>query len=122
VALLALGERQVATAAFDRAEAASEEVGDAAGVVLAGLGRATIAQIDGDSVSPPAAVRGGCARLTRLGTPLWGGHALAGVAWCDWRDELLDDVLRPATRVARRREQLRRADPLVRPAWTGSHA
>ena len=34
------------------------------------------------------AVRG----LTRLGIPLWSGHALAGVAWCDWRDGLLDGL------------------------------
>jgi predicted ATPase/DNA-binding SARP family transcriptional activator len=92
VALLALGEREAAAAAFDRAAAASEDVGDAAGVVLAGLGRATIAQIDGDSGTArllfEEAVRG----LTRLGTPLWGGHALAGVAWCDWRDGLLEEA------------------------------
>ena len=92
VALLALGQREAATAAFDRAAAASEEVGDAAGVVLAGLGRAQIAQIDGDPAAArplfEEAVRG----LTRLGTPLWAGHALAGAAWCDWREELLDDA------------------------------
>jgi tetratricopeptide (TPR) repeat protein len=92
VALLALGERAAASAAFDRAASASEEVGDAAGVVLAGLGRAQIAQIDGDATTArplfEEAVRG----LTRLGTPLWGGHALAGIAWCDWRDGLLDDT------------------------------
>ena len=92
VALLAVGERQAATAAFDRAAAASEEVGDAAGVVLAGLGRAQMAQIDGDTTAArplfEEAVRG----LTRLGTPLWIGHALAGVAWCDWREGLLDEA------------------------------
>jgi len=92
VALLALGEREAASRAFGRAASASEEVGDAAGVVLAGLGRAQIAQIDADAQAarPPyeEAVRG----LTRLGTPLWAGHALAGVAWCDWRDGLLDDA------------------------------
>jgi predicted ATPase/DNA-binding SARP family transcriptional activator len=94
VALLALGERQAASAAFERAAAASEEVGDAAGVVLARLGRAQIEQIDGDPTTArplfEEAVRG----LTRLGTPLWGGHALAGVAWCDWREGLLDDAAR----------------------------
>ncbi len=99
VALLALGEREAASAAFDRAASASEEVGDAAGVVLAGLGRAQIAQIDGDTETArplfAEAVRG----LTRLGTPLWGGHALAGVAWCDWRDGLLDDAAERYTQV-----------------------
>ena len=92
VALLSLGERAAAATAFDRAAAASDEVGDAAGVVLAGLGRATIAQIDGDSDTArplfDEAVRG----LARLGTPLWGGHALAGAAWCDLQDELLKDA------------------------------
>jgi tetratricopeptide (TPR) repeat protein len=99
VALLALGERGAAVAAFERAAAASEEVGDAAGVVLASLGRGTIAQIDGDTSSArplfEQAVRG----LTRLATPLWGGHALAGLAWCDWRDGLLDDASERYTRV-----------------------
>jgi predicted ATPase/DNA-binding SARP family transcriptional activator len=92
VALLALGDREAGVGAFDRAAAASEEVGDAAGVVLAGLGRAQIAQIDSDATTArphfEEAVRG----LTRLGTPLWGGHALAGVAWCDWREGLLEDA------------------------------
>ncbi|SFO60610.1 Predicted ATPase [Geodermatophilus obscurus] len=99
VALLALGERAAASAAFDRAASASEEVGDAAGVVLAGLGRAQIAQVEGDAASArplfEEAVRG----LTRLGTPLWGGHALAGVAWCDWRDGMLDDAAERYTQV-----------------------
>ena len=92
VALLALGEREQAAAAFHRAATASEEVGDAAGVVLAGLGRATLAQIDGDAATArplfEEAVRG----LTRLRTPLWAGHALAGVAWCDWRDGLVEEA------------------------------
>ncbi|MCZ2825859.1 MULTISPECIES: AfsR/SARP family transcriptional regulator [unclassified Modestobacter] len=99
VALLGLGEREAASAAFDRAASASEEVGDAAGVVLAGLGRAQIAQIDGNVATArplfEEAVRG----LTQLGTPLWGGHALAGVAWCDWRDGLLDDAAERYTQV-----------------------
>jgi predicted ATPase len=107
VALLALGERAAASAAFDRAAAASEEVGDAAGVVLAGLGRAQTAQIDGDEATArplfEEAVRG----LTRLGTPLWGGHALAGVAWCDWREGLLDDAAERYTQVHAAGQQYR---------------
>jgi tetratricopeptide (TPR) repeat protein len=105
MALLALGEREAAAAAFDRAAAASEEVGDAAGVVLAGLGRGTIAQMDGDTSSArplfEEAVRG----LTRLGTPLWGGHALAGLAWCDWSDGLLDEAAERYARVHAAGEQ-----------------
>jgi predicted ATPase/DNA-binding SARP family transcriptional activator len=99
VALLALGEREAASAAFDRAASASEEVGDAAGVVLAGLGRAQIAQIDGDAATARPLFEGAVRGLTRLGTPLWGGHALAGVAWCDWRDGLLDDAAERYTQV-----------------------
>jgi predicted ATPase/DNA-binding SARP family transcriptional activator len=92
VALLALGERDAAQAAFDRAAAASEEVGDAAGVVLARLGAATIAQTDNDANAARAAFEDSARGLEQLGTPLWAGHALAGVAWCDWRDGLLDDA------------------------------
>jgi predicted ATPase/DNA-binding SARP family transcriptional activator len=91
-ALLALGERDAAAAAFDRAATASQEVGDAAGVVLAGLGRAQIAQLDGDVARARTLFQEAVRGLTRLGTPLWGGQALAGVAWCDWRDGLLEDA------------------------------
>ena len=92
LALLALGEREAASAAFDRAASASEEVGDAAGIVLAGLGRAQIEQIDGDAATARPLFEESVRGLTQLGIPLWGGHALAGVAWCDWRDGLLDDA------------------------------
>jgi hypothetical protein len=44
--------------------------------------------------------------LTRLKTPLWGGHALAGVAWCDWRDGLLNDAAEKYTQVRASGEQL----------------
>ncbi|MDN5747815.1 MAG: hypothetical protein L0H64_04760, partial [Pseudonocardia sp.] len=116
VALLALGEREAASAAFDRAGSASEEVGDAAGDVLAGLGRAQIAQIDGDAATARPLFEDAVRGLTRLGTPLWGGHALAGVAWCDWRDGLPDDAAErysrctlPGSSTANR--------PCSRPAW-----
>jgi hypothetical protein len=91
-ALLAVGERDAAAAAFDRATAASQEVGDAAGVVLAGLGRATMSQVDRDHVTARPLFEEAARGLTRLGTPLWAGHAIAGIAWCDWRDGLLDDA------------------------------
>ena len=98
VALLALGEREAASAAFDRAAAASEEVGDAAGVVLAGLGRATIAQIDGDPIDRPAAVRGGGARADPAGDAAVGR---ARARRCR--------VVRLARRAARRRRREVRA-------------
>lgn len=92
VALLALGERDAAQAAFDRAATASEEVGDAAGVILARLGAATMAQADYDADAARPAFEESARGLEQLGTPLWAGHALAGVAWCDWRDGLLDEA------------------------------
>ncbi|MEP7021644.1 MAG: BTAD domain-containing putative transcriptional regulator, partial [Pseudonocardiales bacterium] len=99
VALLNLGERAAASAAFNRASTASMEVGDAAGVVLAGLGQATIAQMDGDPAAARPLFEQAVQGLNRLETPLWGGHALAGVAWCDWREELFDDALQRYTQV-----------------------
>jgi tetratricopeptide (TPR) repeat protein len=92
VALIAVGQREAAAAAFDQAASASEEVGDAAGVVLAGLGRAQTAQIDGGAAAARPLFEEAARGLTRLGTPLWAGHALAGVAWCDWQEGLLDDA------------------------------
>jgi tetratricopeptide (TPR) repeat protein len=93
VALLALGEREAANAALDRAAAASQEVGDAAGVVLAGLVRGTMAQIDGDAATARPLFDEAASGLTRLKTPLWEGQARAGTAWCDWREGLLDDAV-----------------------------
>jgi hypothetical protein len=93
VALLALGEREAASAALDRAAAASQEVGDAAGVVLAGLVRGTMAQIDGDAATARPLFDEAASGLTRLKTPLWEGQARAGTAWCDWREGLLDDAV-----------------------------
>ncbi len=106
MALLALGERDAAVAALGRAAAASEEVGDAAGVVLASLGRGTIAQIDGAPVAARPLFEDAARGLTRLGTPLWSGHALAGVAWCDWRDGLLDEAVEKYAQVRAAGEQL----------------
>jgi hypothetical protein len=64
VALLALREWDAAQAALRRAATASEEVGDAAVVVLARLGAATMAQTDNDAHAArrTACVRGGSAR------------------------------------------------------------
>jgi predicted ATPase/DNA-binding SARP family transcriptional activator len=112
VALLALGERAAAAAALDRAVAASEEVGDAAGVVLARLVRGTIAQIDADATAARPLFEEAERGLTALKTPLWAGHALAGVAWCDWRDGLLDDAEEKYARVRASGEQI--GEPTLR--------
>jgi hypothetical protein len=51
-----------------------------------------MAQADDDADAARPAFEDAARGLERLGTPLWAGHALAGVAWCDWRDGLLDDA------------------------------
>jgi tetratricopeptide (TPR) repeat protein len=106
VALVALGEREAATAALDRAAAASQEVGDAAGVVLAGLVRGTMAQINGDADNARPLFEEAASGLARLKTPLWEGHARAGAAWCDWREGLLDDAVEKYRQVRATGERL----------------
>jgi predicted ATPase/tetratricopeptide (TPR) repeat protein len=90
LALLYLGERQQAADAFLRAETASEEIGDAAGRILARHGRGVMARI----ADQPAAARpdfeAAYAGLRVLGTPLFAGFSLAGAAWCDLREGRLD--------------------------------
>jgi hypothetical protein len=51
-----------------------------------------MAQTDNDADAARPAFEESARGLGKLGTPLWGGHALAGVAWCDWRDGLLDEA------------------------------
>jgi predicted ATPase len=92
VALLYLGELDAGAECFDRADAASDEIGDAAGQVLAALGRGVLARIRGDVESARPLFESAREGLHRLGTPLWAGQALAGIAWCDWREGLLDDA------------------------------
>ena len=89
-ALLHLGDYDAATDRFDRATVASQDIGDSAGEILAHLGRATLAQIRNDPATARPLFERAARRLQQLGTPLWAGHAYAGVAWCDWRDVLLD--------------------------------
>ena len=92
VCLLHLGETDAAADCFDRAAAASEEIGDAAGEILAALGRGTAAQLAADAARARPFFETAYEGLLRLQTPLWAGQALAGLAWCDWRDGLLDDA------------------------------
>ncbi len=78
-----LGNREQAAELFDRAAAASEQVGDGAGEVLATYGRALLSQVEGDW---PAARRGYAEAMPgfeRLGTPVPQGLSLAGLARCD---------------------------------------
>lgn len=92
MALLHLGEAHAAADSFDRAAAASAQIGDAAGEVLAALGRATVAQADGDATAARSLFEVAHDGLRRLQTPLWTGHALAGLAWCDWRQGFLEEA------------------------------
>ena len=81
-----LGELDTARQLFDEAAAASREVGDGAGEVLAGYGYALLAHVDEnwDEARPhyAAAVQG----FTGLGTPVPEGVALSGLGRCDEAD------------------------------------
>jgi predicted ATPase/DNA-binding SARP family transcriptional activator/tetratricopeptide (TPR) repeat protein len=78
-----LGDLDTARALFDEAAAASREVGDGAGEVLAGYGYGLLAHVNGawDEARPlyAAAVEG----FIGLGTPVPQGVALAGLGRCD---------------------------------------
>jgi hypothetical protein len=93
MALLYLGETTAAAQRFAQARAASDETGDGAGQILASLGDAVMHRIRGDAVAARAAFEDAEYGLRRLGTPLWAGQALAGLAWCDWHDASYDVAL-----------------------------
>jgi predicted ATPase/DNA-binding SARP family transcriptional activator len=83
VTSLHLGDQDAASRYFDRAAAASEHVGDDAGVILAGHGRGLIAQVRGawpEAREHYLAAREG---FVRLATPVPEGLCVAGVARCD---------------------------------------
>lgn len=86
VARIHLGDRDGALDAFARAAAASEQVGDGAGVVLAAYGHGLLAWNEGrlDDARPlfEEAVEG----FARLGTPVPQGLAIVGLARCDEDD------------------------------------
>ncbi|MDQ2748244.1 MAG: winged helix-turn-helix domain-containing protein [Actinomycetota bacterium] len=86
IALLSLGELDAAGEAFERAQSASEEVGDAAGEVLARYGFGLTARITGDCQRAREQFSDAAAGFGRLGTPVWSGLAVAGLAWCDERE------------------------------------
>lgn len=93
MALLYLGETTAAAERFAQARAASDEIGDGAGQILASLGEAVMARIRGDGAAARRAFEEAEYGLRRLGTPLWAGNALAGLAWCDWYDGSYDVAL-----------------------------
>ncbi len=89
---LHLGDPAAARAHFDRARAASEEVGDGAGEVLATYGHGLLARIGGDWAQARIRFTEAVGGFEHLATPVHVGLALAGVARCDEHDDLLDDA------------------------------
>lgn len=80
------GNYAVATDLFDRAAAASEQVGDGAGEVLATYGRGMLAQVTGDWATARQHFTQALPGFERLGTPVPQGLSVAGVARCDEAD------------------------------------
>jgi predicted ATPase/DNA-binding SARP family transcriptional activator len=90
LALLCLGQNDAAEESFDRAAAASAEVGDAAGEILALHGRGVLARVNDDAGKARPLFQDAVIGLQRLRTPLFAGIALGGLAWCDLHEGLLD--------------------------------
>jgi tetratricopeptide (TPR) repeat protein len=78
-----LGDLQAARDLFDRAAAASQEIGDGAGEVLAGYGYGLLAEVAGDWTDARRHYALAVTRFERLGTPVMMGVALAGLGRCD---------------------------------------
>jgi hypothetical protein len=81
-----LGERDTARRLFDEAAAASREVGDGAGEVLAGYGYGLLAQVDQDWNDARRHYAAAVDGFIGLGTPVPEGVALAGLGRCDEAD------------------------------------
>jgi len=86
VGRLHMGDYATAHELFDRAVAASEQVGDGAGEVLATYGRALAAQIDTDWAAARRGYQHAITGFAGLGTPVPQGLSLAGLARCDEAD------------------------------------
>lgn len=78
-----LGELPAARDLLDRAAAASQEIGDGAGEVLAGYGYGLLAEVAGDWAEARRHYDLAVTRFERLGTPVMVGVALAGLGRCD---------------------------------------
>ena len=81
-----LGDRDTARRLFDEAAAASREVGDGAGEVLAGYGYGLLAHVDGDWDQARRHYVVAVDGFIDLGTPVPEGVALAGLGRCDEAD------------------------------------
>lgn len=78
-----VGELNLARDLLDRAAAASLEIGDGAGEVLAGYGYGLLAEVAGDWDGARRHYDGAVSQFERLGTPVWAGVALTGLGRCD---------------------------------------
>jgi tetratricopeptide (TPR) repeat protein len=90
VTLIHLGQLDAARERFEQARAASEEIGDGAGEVLAAYGHAVLARVTQDWPQARALYARSAKGFEELRTPVPGGLALAGLARCDEQDGLLE--------------------------------
>ena len=79
---LNLGRTQVARELFDRADAASEHIGDGAGTILAHYGHGLLALEDGELDEAERRFISARDGFAVLGTPVWEGWALVTLARC----------------------------------------
>jgi tetratricopeptide (TPR) repeat protein len=77
---LHLGHEEAAADAFRRSEAASQQVGDRAGRVLASYGRGLLAELHEDWPSALSSFAEAGAGFEALGTPVMAGQAAVGLA------------------------------------------
>jgi tetratricopeptide (TPR) repeat protein len=81
-----LGDHDTARQLFDEAAAASREIGDGAGEVLAGYGYGLLAHVAGDWAGARQHYAVAVDAFINLGTPVYEGIVLAGLGRCDEAD------------------------------------
>jgi predicted ATPase/DNA-binding SARP family transcriptional activator len=81
-----LGDHDTARQLFDEAAAASREIGDGAGEVLAGYGYGLLAHVAGDWAGARQHYAVAVDAFLNLGTPVYEGIVLAGLGRCDEAD------------------------------------
>jgi tetratricopeptide (TPR) repeat protein len=103
---LHMGDAEAARDLFDQAGAASEQIGDGAGTILAGYGYGLLAQVRGDWADARDRYEAAELGFHTLGTPVPEALALAGLARCDEADgnvvsaqERFEEVLDAGRRV-----------------------
>ena len=81
-----LGDHDTARRLFDEAAAASREIGDGAGEVLAGYGYGLLAHVEGDWDEARRHYAIAVDAFINLGTPVYEGIVLTGLGRCDEAD------------------------------------